>query len=77
MKVNQIVEHKIFGIGEVLKIEEEVDTVVIKFKNSNPPKHFCITLVSNNLTEYTKSNQTTNTSFGIAFTLCYGKNKSR
>ncbi|MFR9543317.1 MAG: 3'-5' exonuclease, partial [Rikenellaceae bacterium] len=52
LEVSQIVEHKIFGVGEILEIDEEVNTAVIKFENSNTPKHLCITRISNYLTDY-------------------------
>lgn len=43
LEVGEVVEHKIFGIGEVLECDIEKDSATIQFVDIAKPKHFTLT----------------------------------
>ncbi len=51
LEVGQIIEHRIFGIGEVVECDIEKDSATIQFVDIERPKHFTLTNITNNLVQ--------------------------
>lgn len=49
LEVNQLIEHKVFGKGEVIEVDNENDSVTIKFTDIEKPRHFSISRIAQNL----------------------------
>ncbi len=49
LEVGEVIEHKIFGVGEVLECDVEKDSATIQFVDIAKPKHFTLTNIMGSL----------------------------